>query len=166
MTSFLSRSLLCLVAASWSVGTGAALGESSSRPNPEFVCTADLFSGYIPTFQSGDALIKEGTFAVNLQPAADVVYFTQFSGGAPQGFGGLVTLEGIAAGRYAIVLSREARLTAVQYRPFHQILIEQGKAGSICPGVAEIVVESGPLSLQIRGAIARSIMIGMVRLPD
>ena len=42
---------------------------------------------------------------------ADVVYFTRFSGGAPQRFGGIVTLENIAAGRYAIVLSQEARLT-------------------------------------------------------
>lgn len=73
MTSFRGRSLLFLVAASWSVGTGAAFGESSSSSNADLVCTADLFSGYIPTFQSGDALIKEGIFAVNLQPAADVV---------------------------------------------------------------------------------------------
>ena len=120
MTSFLGRSLLFLVAASWSVGAGAAFGESSSRSNADLVCTADLFSGYIPAFRSGDALIKEGIFAVTLQPAADVVYLTRFGDGTPQGFGGVVTLESIAAGRYAVALSREARLTAVQYRPFHQ----------------------------------------------
>jgi hypothetical protein len=68
--------------------------------------------------------------------------------------------------RYGIVLSSEARLSAVQHRPFQPVSLAQGKAVSNCSSWAEIVVEGGPLTLQIGSVTAPSIKIAVVRLPD
>jgi hypothetical protein len=95
-----------------------------------------------------------------------VVYFVRFSDEVPQSYGGVVTFEGIAAGRYGIVLSREARLSAVQHRPFQPVPIERGKAEFNCSSWAEIVVEGGPLTFQIGNVTAPSIKIAMIQLPD
>jgi hypothetical protein len=166
MTSFHCLRLLLLVVASWFVEGGAAIARDFLEPKADLACRADLFAGYIPAFRNGDVLPKEGIFAVNLQPMTNVVYFVRFSDEVPQSYGGIVTFESIASGRYGIVLSREARLSAVQHRPFQPVALEQGKAEPNCSSWAEIVVEGGPLTLQIGNVTAPSIKIAMMRLPD
>ena len=166
MASLHSLRLLLLIVASWLLEGGAAIARDFLNPEADLACRADLFVGYIPVFQNGDVLPKEGIFAVNLQPMIHVVYFVRFSDEVPQSYGGIVTFESIAAGRYAIVLSREARLLAVQHRPFQPVSLDQGKLESNCSSWAEIVVEGGPLTLQIGNVMASSIKIAMMRLPD
>jgi hypothetical protein len=166
MPSFLSLGLWLLIAASWFVDGGAAIARDSLEPEADLACRADLFAGYIPAFQNGDVLPKEGVFAVNLRPMTHVVYFVRFSDEVPQSYGGIVTFESVAAGRYGIVLSREARLSAIQHRPFQPVSLEQGKAESNCSSWAEIVVEGGPFTLQIGNVTALSIKIAMMRFPD
>src|SRR5215468_4793475 len=166
MTSFLHHRLLLLVFAYWIVVSGAALARDPLEPEADLACRADLFAGYIPSFQNGDALPKEGTFAVFLQPMAHVFYFVRSSDEVPQSYGGIVTFESIAAGHYGIAMSQEARLSAVQHRPFQPVSLEQRKAESNCPSWAQIVVEGGPLTLQIGNVTAPSIKIAVMRLPD
>jgi len=166
MTSFHSPILLLLVVASWFVQGGAAIARDFLEPKADLACRADLFAGYIPAFQNADVLPKEGIFAVNLQPMTHVFYFMRSSDEVPQSYGGIVTFESIAAGRYRIVLSQKARLSAVQHRPFQSVPLEQGPADSNCSSRAGIVVDGGPLTLQIGNVMAPSIKIAMMRLPD
>lgn len=166
MTSLFGRRLLLLGAAFWFAGGGTASGRDPLEPTADLACQTDLFEGYIPTFRTGDTLPKEGIFAVSLEPAADVIYFVRSNDRPSQGFGGIVTLEGVAAGRYGIILSQEARLSAVQHRPLQPVPIDQGKTSSNCRSLAEITVESGALTLQIFGATTPSIVVVMMRLLD
>ena len=166
MTSFHSPGLLLLVVASWFVEDGAAIARDFLEPKADLACRADLFAGYIPAFQNADVLPKEGIFAVNLQPMTHVFYFVRSGYEVPQSYGGIVTFESLAVGRYGIVLSREAQLSAVQHRPFQPVSLVQGKAESNCPSWAEVVVEGGPLTLQIGNVMAPSIKIAVMRLPD
>ena len=167
MASLHSLRFLLLIVASWLPEGGAAIARDVSEPEAELAaCKPDVFAGHIPAFRNGDILPKEGIFAVDLRPMSHVVYFVRFSDEVPQSYGGVVTFEGIAAGRYGIVLSREARLSAVQHRPFQPVPIEQGKAEFNCSSWAEIVVEGGPLTLQIGNVTAPSIKIAMIQLPD
>jgi Lipocalin-like domain len=124
------------------------------------------FAGYTPVFRSGDALSREGVFAVALQPAADTVYFARTATDPTRGYGGIVTLEHVHAGRYGIVLSEEALITAVQHRPFLTIPVDQWRTEANCLSMAEVVVESGPVTLQIRGAAGPLIKISMIKISD
>jgi len=166
MASLHSLRLLLLIVSSWLPESGAAIARDFSEPEADLACKPDLFAGYFPAFRNGDILPKEGIFAVDLRPMSHVVYFVRFSDEVPQSYGGIVTFEGIAAGRYGIVLSREARLSAVQHRPFQPVPIERGKAEFNCSSWAEIVVEGGPLTFQIGNVTAPSIKIAMIQLPD
>jgi hypothetical protein len=124
------------------------------------------FAGHTPVFRSGGVLPREGVFAVALKPTADIVYFTRTGSDPSHGYGGIVTLEHVHAGRYGIVLSEEARVTAVQQRSFLTIPVDQWRTESNCLSMAEISVEAGPITLQIRGVAAPLIKISMIRLPD
>ena len=124
------------------------------------------FAGYTPVFRSGDALPKEGVFAVALKPAADVMFFARAGSDPVHGYGGTITFEHVPAGRYGIVLSEEARVTAVQHRPFLTIPVDQWRTEANCLNMAEIAVEAGPVSLQIRGAAGPLIKISMIRVSD
>src|SRR5262249_37407416 len=86
MTSFFSRKLLVLLAASLSLGSAAAFGKDSMKLDTDLVCRAELFAGHIPVFRSGDALPKEGIFTLDLQPGPDVVYFVRSSDEVPQSY--------------------------------------------------------------------------------
>lgn len=166
MASLHPLRLLLLIVASWLPEGGAAVARDFLGPEANLACKPDLFAGYIPAFQNGDILPKEGIFAVDLRPMSHVVYFVRFGDEVPQSYGGIVTFEGIAAGRYGIVLSLEAWLSVVQHRPLELVSIEQGKAEFNCSSWAEIVVEGGPLTFQIGNVTAPSIKIAMMRLPD
>jgi hypothetical protein len=66
----------------------------------------------------------------------------------------------------AIALSRTARLGAVQQRPFRTLPVAERNDEPGCTGMAEIVVEGGPLTLQLSGVETPSIMVAVFRLPD
>lgn len=165
MISLRCRRLLALIATSCAFIAGPASARCPMGQPLEVGLGADLFMGYIPTFQSGDTLPKEGVFAVALQPTNSVAYFLRPAGGTAVGYGGLVTFEGLAAGRYGIVLSQEARLEAVQERPFRPVPVTQRAQERDC-SVVEINVEGGPLTLQISGASNSAILVAMIRVRD
>jgi hypothetical protein len=125
----------------------------------------DLFDEPLPTVESGQALPKEGAFAVILKPVADVIYFVPPERGSDGGLGGLVTIESLPAGRYQIALSDGGWVDAIQE---NQRLPELASSRTReCPGVVhsiEIDVQSQPLTLQIGGAQARRINIAVVRV--
>jgi hypothetical protein len=165
MPSLRCRRLLALIATSCAFVSGPASARCPVDQLLEVGLRADLFTGYIPTFQSGDTLPKEGVFAVALQPTNGVAYFLRPAGGTAVGYGGLVTLEDLATGRYGIVLSQDARLEAVQQRPFRPVPVTQRAQERDC-SVVEINVEGGPLTLQISGASSSAIMVAMIRIRD
>ena len=150
MTILQCRRLVALIATSCAFVSGAAFGQCRMDRQLEPGQEADLFAGYIPTFQSGNTLPMEGVFAVALQPTTNIIYFLQPIVGTGVGYGGLVTFENLAAGRYGIVLSQNARVEAVQQRPFQPVPVTQRNPESVC-SVTEISVEGGPLTLEIRG---------------
>jgi hypothetical protein len=124
------------------------------------------FAGYTPVFRSGDALPKEGVFAVALKPAADVMFFARAGSDPIHGYGGTITFEHVPAGRYGIVLSEEARVTAVQHRPFLTIPVDQWRTEANCLNMAEVAVAAGPVTLQIRGVAGPLIKISIIKVSD
>jgi len=157
MTTLLSSRLLLLIATLCGPGTGAVLADDPLERH--------LFTGYTPTFQSGDAIPKEGVFEIALKPVADIVYPFRSNGVALTNYGGLVTIENVAAGRYAIILSQRARLEIVQLRPIAPIAVTPGSTESDT-GLATVIVKGGPLTLQLSGAATPRIMVAMISVPD
>ena len=143
----------------------AAQGESCRNFTWSIGRSVDLFDDPLPTVESGQALPKEGAFAVVLKPVADVIYFVPPDRGSDGGLGGLVTIESLPAGRYQIALSDGGWVDAIQE---NQRLPELASSRTReCPGVVhsiEVDVTSQPLTLQIGGAQARRINIAVVRV--
>lgn len=167
MACLARRMFVVLIATLCGFGTGAAVArEPADGAGDAAACVAPLFTGYTPTFQSGDTLPKEGVFAIALRPVAEIFYFTKAGDTPRMGYGGIVTFESLPAGRYAMVLSQPTRLEAVQQRPFLEAAVALGSASSACAGTLEIVAEGGPLTLQISGAADPSIMVAVIRLAD
>jgi hypothetical protein len=125
----------------------------------------DLFDEPLPTVESGQALPKEGAFALLLKPVADVMYFVPPERGSDGGSGGIVTIESVPAGRYQIALSEEAWVDAIQDNARLRRLASSRTRE--CPGVVhsiEVEVKSEPLTLQLGGAHARRVNIAVVRV--
>ena len=165
MISHISGRLLALLAAFFVVGNCTAFSGSPWDRTVDEARRADHFAGYVPTFQSGDTLPKEGVFALALQPVADIVYFVR-SDDRRTGYGGIVTFESLPAGRYAIILSDHAFVEAVQQRPFLPIVVAHRKDEDHNLSDREIAAEGGPLTLQLSGVPALSIIVAVLRLPD
>jgi len=151
------RNLLSLITTCCVAGSGPAFAEYSPDEH---------FEGYMPTFQSGDTLPKDGAFAIALQPAADIAYFTRRHRDVAGGYGGIVTLESIAAGRYVIVLSQNAQLDILQQRSFVPLAVTRRTSEANSPITMEIAAEGEPLTLQLSGVAAPSISVAVIRLPD
>ena len=128
-----------------------------------------LFTGYMPTFQSGDSVPKDGVFALKLAPVATYTC-GPLEGPTNFKYAGDVTLEALPAGRYAIILSQEAQLVAVQQRPFAPVPIFQGgsEAGLGLAGNASSTITSvgGPVTLQFSGAPTHLMSVAVFPLPD
>ena len=129
----------------------------------------ELFADYLPTVASTQSLPREGVFSLTLQPADEVIYLVAPERGRAVGLGGghggIVTIEGIAAGRYYVALSDAAWIEAVQDDRRLPVFAEAH--GSSCPNVRqslEIAVESRPLTLQIGGARTDRVSIGILRI--
>jgi len=124
-----------------------------------------LVVGITPTFQSGDTVPQEGVFVIALKPAADVAYLLRSNDIVLTNNGGLVTVENVPAGRYAILLSQKARLEVVQLQPFAPIPVILGDTESDL-GLATISAKGGPLTLQLNGVPASSITVAVIPISD
>ena len=125
----------------------------------------DPFESYVPTIDSAFSLPKEGVFALRLRPVGDVIYPIQPEHGSDGGYGGIITLENIPAGRYRIVLSEEAWVDVVQGNARLPLLSVRRVFD--CPGTRQSVqvdVRGEPLILQFGGATARKVKIAVLRI--
>ena len=127
--------------------------------------TIDLFDEPLPTVQSAQSLPKEGVFALQLRPVADVIYMMTPERGSDGSWGAVITLENVPAGRYQIALSDDAWVEAVQDNK--RLVTFASKRSKECRGVrhsVDVDVQSNPLTLQIGGAHVRRLNIAVVRV--
>jgi hypothetical protein len=166
MIAHICGRLLAFLGAFCVVGNAAVLaGDRWDRAVDE-TWRSHPFVGYVPRFQSGDTLPKEGVFALTLQRVGSIVYFVRSADQTGIGYGGIVTFESLPAGRYAIGLSQDALVEAVQQRPFLPIAVAHRNNEANALSKREISVEGGPLTLQLSGVPTPSIMVEVLRLPD
>lgn len=156
--------LMAFLAAFCVVGNPAVFAGDRLGRTTEEAWPSQLFVGYVPTFQSGDTLPKEGVFVLTLQPGESVVYFVRPA--HQTGYGGIVTFESLPTGRYAIVLSQHAVVEAIQQRPFLPIAVAHRSNEASTSSEKEIRVGGGPLTLQLSGVPTPSIMVEVFRLLD
>ena len=125
----------------------------------------DLFEQYLPTISNAQSLPREGVFAVELKPIAEVIYPVPPSRARDGGFGAVMTLERVPAGRYRIVLSQEAWVDVVQGDVRLPLFTDE--AAGRCPAVRrslQIDIETGPLILELGGASVSRLNIAVTRL--
>lgn len=160
-----SKSLLVAVLLCSPALSPPAAGQACSSDTELPAGAADLMAGYMPTFQSGDALPAEGVFDLVLQPVASVIYPAKFQHAGAGGYGGIVTIENVPAGRYRITFSPLARVDAAQH---YSLLARQDSASrTVCfvnHRAIEVAAEGGPLTLQVSGARTPLISIAVTRL--
>jgi hypothetical protein len=128
----------------------------------------ELFGeGFFADVESQSALPKDGAFSMLLQPIAQVIYTVPPERGRDDGYGGIVTLEWIAAGRYQITLSGDAWIDAVQNDKRLPMLASTSRDD--CPGIRMSVqfdIQSVPLTLQFGGAMVRRLNISVLRVRE
>ncbi|SEN93415.1 hypothetical protein SAMN02990966_00585 [Rhodospirillales bacterium URHD0017] len=128
----------------------------------------ELFNeGFFADVESQSALPKDGAFSMLLQPIAQVIYTVPPERGRDDGYGGIVTLEWIAAGRYQITLSGDAWIDAVQNDKRLPMLVSTSRDD--CPGIRMSVqfdIQSVPLTLQFGGAMVRRLNISILRVRE
>ncbi len=126
----------------------------------------DLFAdGFLPSVQSSLALPKEGVFTLLLKSASDVIYPVAPDRGRDSGYGGIVTIESIPAGRYQVLLSEEAWVDAVQH--YRRLPVEGFSRAETCAGVrqsVQFVVAGEPMTLQVSGALVPKLNIAIARM--
>lgn len=125
----------------------------------------DLFDEPLPTVTTAQSLPKEGVFAFVLSPVGDVIYSVTPERGSDGSWGGVMTIENVAAGRYQIALSDDAWVEAIQENVRLPIIVPA--APSACRGVrrsVEVEARGEPLTLQIGGAAVRRLNIAVVRV--
>ncbi len=158
--------LLAFLAAFCVVGSAAVLAGDRWGRTVDDIWGSGPFVGYVPAFQSGDILPTEGVFALTLQPVESINYFVRSAAQTGIGYGGLVTFESLPAGRYAIVLSEDAVVEALQQHPFLPIAVARRGSEANALRKKEISVEGGPITLQLSGVPTASIMVEVLRLSD
>ena len=128
----------------------------------------ELFGeGFFADVESQSALPKDGAFSMLLLPVAQVIYTVPPERGRDDGYGGIVTLEWIAAGRYQITLSGDAWIDAVQNDKRLPMLVSTSRDD--CPGIRMSVqfdIQSVPLTLQFGGAMVRRLNISVLRVRE
>lgn len=128
----------------------------------------ELFDeGFFADVESESALPKDGVFSMLLKPVATVMYMVPPERGRDDGYGGVVTLEWIAAGRYQITLSGDAWVDAVQNDKRLPMLASTSRDD--CPGIRRSVqfeIKSLPLTLQFGGAMVRRLNVSVLRVRD
>jgi hypothetical protein len=128
----------------------------------------ELFNeGFFADVESQSALPKDGAFSMLLLPIDSVIYTVPPERGRDDGYGGVVTLEWIAAGRYQITLSGDAWVDAVQNDKRLPMLASTSRDD--CPGIrmsVQFEVKSVPLTLQFGGAMVRRLNISVLRVRE
>ena len=128
----------------------------------------ELFGeGFFADVESESALPKDGAFSMLLQPVASVIYTVPPERGRDDGYGGVVTLEWIAAGRYQITLSGDAWIDAVQNDK--RLPMRASTSRDDCPGIrmsVQFEIESVPLTLQFGGAMVRRLNVSVLRVRE
>jgi hypothetical protein len=125
----------------------------------------DLFDEPLPTVTTAQSLPKEGVFALVLSPVGDVIYPKTPERGSDGSWGGVITLENLAAGRYQVALSEEAWVEAIQENV--RLPTQASARSSHCRGVrrsVEFEARGEPLTLQVGGASVRRLNIAVVRV--
>lgn len=127
--------------------------------------TIDLFDEPLPTVHSAQSLPKEGVFALELSPVADVIYMMTPERGSDGAWGAVITIENVPGGRYQIALSDDAWVEPIQEGK--RLVTFASKRTKECRGVrrsVDVDVQGDPLTLQIGGAAVRRLNIAVVRV--
>jgi len=138
-------------------GCCAAFPAQATEPCP---AVEGQFSGANPTFKSGQELPREGTFSLVLQPGETVDYLVgsrRVKGEA--GYGGVVTLRKLWAGRYRLFLSSAADLELIQNYTTLTLSECRGEETSYV-----VSIEEGMVLLQVRGASVSLIDIAFLKI--
>jgi hypothetical protein len=124
----------------------------------------ELFGeGFFADVESQSALPKDGAFSMLLLPVASVIYMVPPERGRDDGYGGVVTLEWIAAGRYQVTISGDAWIDAVQ--DGKRLPIVASTSRDDCPGIrmsVQFEITSLPLTLQFGGAMVRRLNVSVL----
>jgi len=163
MRAALIACVLCLAAA-----TGAAAEDGCGRFDWPVNRERELFDeGFFADVESESALPKDGAFSMLLLPVSSVVYTVPPERGRDDGYGGVVTLEWIAAGRYQVTLSGDAWIDAVQNDK--RLPMVASTVRDDCPGIrmsVQFEIESVPLTLQFGGAMVRRLNVSVLRVRE
>lgn len=126
----------------------------------------ELFSdGFMASVESSSWLPKEGAFALLLGPVSSTLYAVAPERGRDDGYGGMVTMQWVSAGRYQVTLSDEAWVDAIQND--RRLTALASTARTDCPAVrlsVQFDVESVPLTLQFGGARVRRLNVSVLRV--
>ena len=164
MRAGLTACVLTVLAATAAAAAEDGCGRFDWSVNRE----AELFGeGFFADVESQSALPKDGAFSMLLQPVASVIYTVPPERGRDDGYGGIVTLEWIAAGRYQITLSGDAWLDAVQNDKRLPTLASTSRDD--CPGIrmsVQFEIKSVPLTLQFGGAMVRRLNVSVLRVRE
>jgi hypothetical protein len=148
------------------LGEPAAAEDGCGRFDWSLRRELELFSdGFMPAVESSAWLPKEGAFALLLEPVASTLYVVAPERGRDHGYGGVVTMQWVAAGRYQVTLSDEAWVDAIQND--RRLAPLAWTRRSDCPRVrlsAQYEVKSLPLTLQFSGARVRRLNIAVLRV--
>ncbi len=152
--------VLTLLAATPAGAAGDGCGRFDWPVNREI----ELFGeGFFADVESESALPKDGAFSMLLRPVAQVIYAVAPERGRDDGYGGVVTLEWIAAGRYQVTLSGDAWVDAVQNEKRLPMLAATSRDD--CPGIrmsVQFEIRSLPLTLQFGGAMVRRLNVSVL----
>jgi hypothetical protein len=128
----------------------------------------ELFNqGFFADVESGSALPKDGVFSMLLRPVAQVIYTVPPERGRDDGYGGVVTLEWIAAGRYQVTISGDSWVDAVQNDK--RLPIVASTSRDDCPGIrmsVQFEIKGQPLTLQFGGAMVRRLNVSVLRVRE
>jgi hypothetical protein len=128
----------------------------------------ELFGdGFFADVESESALPKDGAFSMLLKPVAQVIYTVPPERGRDDGYGGVVTLEWIADGRYQVTISGDAWIDAVQNDRRLPALASTSRDD--CPGIrlsVQFEIKSQPLTLQFGGAMVRRLNVSVLRVRE
>jgi len=164
MRAALLACLLSLLAANAATAGEDGCGRFDWPVNREL----ELFGeGFFADVESESALPKDGAFSMLLQPVASVIYTVPPERGRDDGYGGVVTLEWIAAGRYQVTLSGDAWIDAVQNDK--RLPMRASTSRDDCPGIrmsVQFEIESVPLTLQFGGAMVRRLNVSVLRVRE
>jgi hypothetical protein len=160
--------LLACVLSVLAAGAAAAGEDGCGRFDWSVNREVELFGeGFFADVESESALPKDGAFSMLLQPVGSVIYTVPPERGRDDGYGGVVTLEWIAAGHYQITLSGDAWIDAVQNARRLPMLASTSRDD--CPGIrmsVQFEVKSVPLTLQFGGAMVRRLNVSVLRVRE